>query len=236
MGMEFNESLSDNAEVKLSGFQNDIFVDNPLNNDLMPKIRFSTDASEATEAANAKSGNPLIVNDSVFYVKSAEAVPESDENEVLSDLPGFQNDVYDIDIENHEQPSSEISISEEYCGPSSSALDIKINEATKDLTFAQEQLEKTIESGGSVLVAMSLVDNCQKVLDSYIQQYSKAVMAEANQNADIAFSAKSGDMKLGSVSHAQHELEKAYESGNATRIHNAEKNLAHEKAEEAAKK
>lgn len=235
MSIEFFESLSDDSEVELSGFRNDIFVDNPLNKDLMPKIRFTTDASEAAEAANAKSGNPLIVPDSVFYAEPAETVSESDENSVLSDLRGFQNDTYDIKVDSSEQTFSEISLSDEYCGSSSAALDIKINEATKHLTFAQEQLEKTIENGGSVITAMSMVNSAQKVLDSYIQQYGKAVMSEAKQTANNELSAKNGDMKLGSVSHAQHELEKAYESGNATRIHNAEKHLAHEKAKEAAK-
>ena len=43
-------------------------------------------------------------------------------------------------------------------------------------------------------------------------------------------------MKLGSVSHAQWELEQAYNSGNKIAIENAKRDLAHEKAKEEAKK
>lgn len=239
------EAVSDSSETKLSGFQNDVFVDDPMHKDLMPKIRFTTDANEAEEAAKADRSDPLHLPDSVFHVEPKE---DSGEAGGAKKSSGFQNDSFGITVENHEEtPSGDASgdFPADYCGPSSAALDIKIENAVKDLTFAQIQLEKAIENGTGVMTAMNLVESAEKLRDTYIQQHSKAVAAEARAAAErvtvaaseSALDAKGSDeVRLGSVSHATWELEQAYKSDNSIRIDNAERNLAHEKAKEAAKK
>lgn len=158
-----------------------------------------------------------------------ESVPDT----AGTELPGFLNEPLDITVDPMEQTDSP-DVSGEYYGLSSAALDIKIEKATHDLAFAKEQLDRAIERGGGVMTAMSLVESAQKLLDTYVEQQGKAAMAEA---ADT-MSAKAGNVeepRLGSVSHAEWELEQAYKSGNSIRIHNAEQKLAHEKAKEKSK-
>lgn len=232
---EATEAAEQANEAKLSGFQNPSFLNNPMNRDLMPKIRFTTDRAEAEEAAKADRSDPFHLPDSVFYVEPKEQ-GEGQKQKQQEFLPGFQNDTLDIHVAPTASSDAAPTVSgDTYVGPSSAALDIKIEQATRDLTFAQEQLELAIINGSGVITAMDRVDTAQKLLDSYVQQHGVAVMAEAKQAANLAGTKNGNNVSFGSVSHAQWELEKAYESGNSIRIHNAEKELAHEKAKEAAK-
>ena len=53
------ETAADTSEdLKLSAFQNASFAE-MMENDLMPKIRFTTDAAEAAEAAQSDRSDPL---------------------------------------------------------------------------------------------------------------------------------------------------------------------------------
>ena len=237
MNCESLESITDDKELRLSGFQNDSFLNDPMDQDLMPKIRFTTDAAEAAEAAGADRSEPFDLPDTVVYVEAGET-REDDGEKKRPFLPGFQNETLNIKVENFERDVPGDTASGDYYGPSSAALDIKIEQATKDLTYAQEQLAEAIADGRSVITAMHLVENAQELLDSYVRQYGEAVAAEARQAASAVGAKAEGtdEVRLGSVSHAQWELEQAYESGNSVRIHNAEKELANEKAKEAAKK
>lgn len=224
---------ADSDELKLGGFQNEVFVDSPMLTDLTPKIRFTTDAQEAEQAAQADRSNPLDLPDSVFYVEPKEGADTGSDQ--LLPNSGFQNDSFNITVAPGPQGASDGG-GDAYCGPSSASLDIKIENATRDLTFAQLQLERAIETGTGVITAMQLVEHAQQVLDSYVEQHGQAVAAEAAQAANLSAKAGQDDgPKLGSVSHAQWELEQAYKSGNSIRIHNAERDLAHEKAKEKAK-
>ena len=240
MSYEHFDPASDSDNIELGRFQNDLFVDNPMNTDLMPKIRFTTDAAEAAEAAKADRSNPLDLPDSVFYVEPTEDTDEEDSpQEEFSD---FQNNSFGIRVRPTEQGSSGSdsgSGSGDYCGPSSAALDVKIENATRDLTFAQQQLERALETGTGVMTAMELVEHAQELVDGYVQQHAEAVQAEAKQAAALAAGPGKAEaaeaVKLGSVSHAEWELEQAYKSGNSVRIHNAERDLAHEKAKEKSK-
>lgn len=234
MYYESLESAEQASETKLSGFQNESFLDNPMNHDLMPKIRFTTDAQEAAKAAAADRSDPYHLPDTVFYVEPKEQAEDAAKKKATT-FDSFQNDTFDIKVAPKAASDCAAASSSDYAGPSSAALDIKIEQATRDLTFAQEQLERAIATGTGVITAMNLVEGRQKLLDGYIQQHGVAVMAEAKQAANYAGTKPEGNVSFGSVSHAQWELEKAYESGNSIRIHNAEKKLAHEKAKEAAK-
>lgn len=235
MNYESLEPAGEAAETKLSGFQNDSFLNDPMQQDLMPKICFTTDAAEAAEAAAADRSDPMDLPDTVFYVEPKEAA-EGEAEKKAAFLPGFQNDTLDIKVEPMEGRPSGDTPSGDYVGPSSAALDSKIEQATRDLTYAQVQLAEAIANGTGVMTAMHVVETAQKLLDTYVQQHSVAVMAEAKQAANMVGAKSGGEVSFGSsVSHAQWELEKAYESGNSIRIHNAERNLAHEKAKEAAK-
>lgn len=234
MNYESLESAGESAGTKFSGFQNDSFLNDPMQQDLMPKIRFTTDAAEAAEAAAADRSDPMDLPDTVVCVEPREAAEGEAEKKVF--LPGFQNDTLDIKVEPVEGRPSGDTPSGDYVGPSSAVLDSKIEQATRDLTYAQMQLAEAIANGTGVMTAMHTVETAQKLLDTYVQQHSVAVMAEAKQAANMVGAKSGGEVSFGSsVSHAQWELEKAYESGNSIRIHNAERNLAHEKAKEAAK-
>lgn len=229
--MKYESIESESPEIKLGGFQNEIFTDDPMNADLMPKLCFTTDAAEAEEAANADRGDPQKAPDIVFYVEPMEEADEGGKR--FADLPSFQNEVFDAQATNLEEaPASE------YYGPSSASLDLKIDSATRSLTAAREQLEWAIKNGTGVITAMTRVESAQKLLDTYTQMYNKALEAESAQSASL-ISAKSddaGEIKLGSVSHAQWKLEQAYKNNNSIAIENAKRELAHEKAKEEAKK
>lgn len=268
MGYESFEPLEATEETKLSAFQNELFINNPKDTDLMPKIRFTTDADEAAEAANADRSNPFDLPDSVFYVEPKEGAKDEPKTEQASET-SFQNDVIDVNVSDSKFQNEPLDIvvtpqeiealeqeakdaanqsAERYVGPSSTALDIKIESAVRSLTLAQERLNEAIASGNGVMTAMHAVDSAQKLVDTYTQMYNTAVNAEARQAAGLMGSASdmqsgvSGDantqVKFGSlaVDRAQFELENAYNSGNKIRIQNAERHLAHEKAKEAAKK
>lgn len=233
--METAEAAEQVNEARLSGFQNPSFLNNPMQQNLMPKIRFTTDAQEAEDAAKADRSDPFHLPDSVFYVEPKEKAEDAAKKNPLP-FEHFQNDSLDIHVAPQAASDNAAAVSgDTYVGPSSASLDIKIEQATRDLTLAQEQLELAIINGSSVIIAMHRVDTAQKLLDSYVQLHSVAVMAEARQAANLAGTKMDENVRLGSVSHAQWELEKAYDSGNSIWIRNAEKNLAHEKAKGAAK-
>ena len=67
----------------LGSFQNPIWTD-MVSEDLMPKIRFTTDQAEAQEAAQADRSNPFDLPDAVFYVE-----PKSDAAEAPAGLEDF---------------------------------------------------------------------------------------------------------------------------------------------------
>ena len=135
---------ADSDELKLGGFQNEVFVDSPMLTDLTPKIRFTTDAQEAEQAAQADRSNPMDLPDSVFYVEPKEGADTGSDQ--LLPNSGFQNDSFNITVAPGPQGASDGG-GDAYCGPSSASLDIKIENATRDLTFAQLQLERAIETG-----------------------------------------------------------------------------------------
>lgn len=249
--MKYESGETESPEIKLSEFQNPIFTE-PKN--ILPELRHITDAKEA-EAGEApvrrdfsgfsKFQNDIfvdprdtnILSEFRYTAEASETGADAAEAPVRRDFSGFkfQNDSFGIKVDDFEKYVPESS--GDYCGPSTDALDIKIENAVKDLTFAQEQLARALATGTGVITAMSAVESAQKLLDSYEKQYAQAVAGEARQAAEnvSAKSDEAGEVKLGSVSHATWELEQAYKSGNSIRIHNAERNLAHEKAKEAAK-
>ena len=219
------------GEAKLSSFQNPSFSD-MVEHDLMPKIRFTTDKEEAAEAAAADRSNPLHLPDAVFYVE-----PRSDfagEKPAVSGVGSFQNDSFGIDVSTFTHDTGEAA-SGDYAGPSPDSINLKIESDVRHLTYAQEQLDRAIETGTGVITAMGLVESAQAVLDADMKLYNEAIAFRA-PDGPVAASAEAGSGKLGSVSHAQWELEQAYESGNRIAIDNARRNLAHEKAREEAKK
>ncbi len=245
--MKYESGETESPEIKLSGFQNPIFTE-PKN--ILPELLEYAEARQAEGEAPvqrdfsgfSKFQNPVftepkdVLPELLEYAEARQAEGEPPVQRDFSGFSKFQNDSFGITVEDFEKGVPEPT--GDYVGPSTDALDIKIENAVKDLTFAQEQLARAIATGTGVMTAMSMVESAQKLLDSYEKQYAQAVAGEARQAAQnvSAKSDEAGEMKLGSVSHATWELEQAYKSGNSTRIHNAERNLAHEKAKEAAKK
>ena len=246
---------------KLSAFQNPIYVE-MAEHDLMPKIRFTTDKAEAEEAAAADRSNPFDLPDSVFYVGPGKETAESAEETVPSDEAtdasaekaavsvektpssfergSFQNESFGIDVSTFTHDTAEAG--SEYVGPSPDAISIQMESDVRDLTFAQEQLAEAIARGTGVMQAMRNVESAQAVLDARMKLYNEAIAFRAPEaptaaSSDAQASGSAGEeKKLGSVSHAEWELETAYKNDNKIAIENAKKNLAHEKAKEEAKK
>lgn len=239
------EAVTDAAEeMKLSAFQNPSFTE-MAEHDLMPKIRFTTDAQEAVEAARTDRSDPFHLPDSVFHVE-----PSGDTaGEKPAFTPSsFQNDSFGIDASKFTKDTAGAEGAGDYVGPTPDALNLKIENDVKDLTFAQEQLALAIERGTGVMQAMRNVESAQTVLDAHMKLYNEAIKFRT-PDAPVAASSQitspaetpaeatgTGEAKLGSASHAQWELERAYKSGNKTAIENAKRDLAHEKAKEEAKK
>lgn len=210
-------------EPKLSAFQTPSFSD-MAGQDLMPKIRFTTDAGEAAEAAGADRSNPFRLPDSVFYVG------DGAEGEAPAVSQGsFQNESFDVDVSSFTADSAGAE-GGDYVGPTPDALNLKIENDVKDLTFAQEQLALAIERGSGVMTAMKNVESAQAVLDAHMKLYNEAIRFRPPEAP-----APSGEVKLGSVSHAQWELEQAYKDGNKIAIENAKRDLAREQAKEDTK-
>lgn len=227
------EAVTDAAEeMKLSAFQNPSFTE-MAEHDLMPKIRFTTDAQEAVEAARTDRSDPFHLPDSVFHVE-----PSGDTaGEKPAFTPSsFQNDSFGIDASKFTKDTAGAEGAGDYVGPTPDALNLKIENDVKDLTFAQEQLAIAIERGTGVMQAMRNVESAQTVLNAHMKLYNEAIKFRPPEVPAAAKAAETGEAKLGSVSHAQWELEQAYKSGNKTAIENAKRDLAHEKAKEEAKK
>lgn len=123
----------------------------------------------------------------------------------------------------------------EYVGPSSQVLEMEVEQARKDVESAEARLETAIENGAGVISAMQVVESARRLLDTRIKQYNLAVAAE-NGVATMSGKQEGNGQGLGSVSHAQWELEQAIESGNSIAIENRKRDLAHEIAKEEAKK
>lgn len=215
---------------KLGAFQNPVWTESA---DLMPKIRFTTDQAEAEEAAQADRSNPFDLPDSVFYVEPKETA--GDQNEAAPEGTSFQNESFGIDVSTFTRDTGG-SASGDYVGPSPDAISLELESDVRDLTFAQEQLAVAIAKGTGVMQAMRNVESAQAVVDARMKLYNEAVAFRAPDPPKAPAGNAGEDAKLGSVSHATWELEKAYESGNSIAIDNAKRNLAHEKAKEEAAK
>ena len=211
------EKMAEAAEqaaenIKLSAFQNPIYRE-PVN--LMPKIDYTdyiTDRTETKETADFPKGV-------------------------------FQNPSFEIDVSTFSHDQTETS-------PESILL--KIDSDMASLLNAQIQLNHAIDRGTGVMTAMHVVESAQAVLDADRKLYNELISAEKAgagtgtkdgnaQNPDSGANggqqgADIGEKKLGSVSHAQWELERAYKSGSQVAIQNAKRHLAEEKAKEDAKK
>lgn len=156
-----------------SEFLNPVFADMAGEN-LMPKIRFTTDKAEAEEAAKADRSNPFDLPDTVVYVEpkydtGAEKPEASFEGE------SFLNPSFNIEITPLDMEAAEAEAGSEYSGPSADAISLKLENDAKDLAFAQEQLAIAIERGTGVMTAMQNVENAQKVLDAHMKLYNEAI-------------------------------------------------------------
>ena len=215
----------------LGSFQNPIWTD-MVSEDLMPKIRFTTDQAEAQEAAQADRSNPLDLPDAVFYVE-----PKSDAAEDPASLEdfSFQNDSFGLDVSS--LPKETASEGGSYVGPSPEKLSLQLEQDMKNLESAQERLEQAIERGTGVMSAMSNVENAQNILDTRMKLYQEAIASRSSE-APVAASAEAtpDHPTLGSVSHAEWRLETAYEHGSQAEINAAKRYMAQELAKEERKK
>jgi len=232
MSFEDIESTVEAAgEEMLSAFQKPSFTD-MMEHDLMPKIRFVTDAPEAPEAERS---GPLEQTEFVFHVE-----PRGDAAEPRGDgaeMPrSFQKESFGIDTSTFTHDAG--APSGDYVGPTPDALNLKIENDVKDLTFAEEQLALAIERGTGVMQAMRNVESARAVLDAHMDLYKEAIQFRPPSAGPApAEAAEEGGAKLGvSVSHAKWELEKAYERGSQADIDKAKRHMAEAKAEEEAKK
>lgn len=222
-------------------FFNPVFADMAGEN-LMPKIRFTTDEAEAEEAAKADRSNPFDLPDTVFYVEPKESAVKEEAVSFYQDysfLPNFElGYVTPAEIEAMEGPKES---SGEYVGPSPDVINMKMDEDVKRLTLAQERLAEAIARGTGVISAMQNVESAQRILDARMKLYNEAIKfrpptAPVAAKAETAETDEGGEAMLGSVSHAQWKLEQAYKNDNKIAIENAKRELAHEKAKEEAKK
>ena len=224
-----------------SEFLNPVFADMAGEN-LMPKIRFTTDQAEAEEAAKADRSNPFDLPDTVVYVEPKESAAKEQVAPFYQDysfLPNFElGYMTPAEVESLVGPAEG---SGEYVGPSPDVINMKMDQDVKRLTDAQLRLEEAIARGTGVISAMQNVESAQKILDSRMKLYNEAIKfrppeAPVAAKAETAEAAESGEPMLGSVSHAQWKLEQAYKNDNKIAIENAKRELAHEKAKEEAKK
>lgn len=174
------EAISDTADPKLAGFQGPAFSEmlEIMEKDLTPKIRFTTDAAEAAEAAEADQSDPFDLPDAVFYVEATETAPEEKPAKPFPGGSSFQNssfvNVSEVILEAaREEPSGT------YVGPSIESIDLKVEAATRDLTFAQEQLARALATGTGILAAQRNVESAQAVLDAALRLHEEAVKFRA---------------------------------------------------------
>lgn len=238
------EDISELGDSKLGSFQNPVFTE-MMEHDLTPKIRFTTDKAEAEEAKMADHSNPLDLPDTVFYVEPTGEGAEEEEPGISRD-GAFQNARFGIEVDAGTHDAAGGSASGDYVGPSPDAINLQMESDVRDLTFAQEQLAEAIARGTGVMQAMRNVESAQAVLDARMKLYNEAIVFRApdpplSQGVDVgetepAKEAADQEPKLGSVSHAQWELEQAYKNDNKIAIENAKRQLAYEQAKEDAKK
>lgn len=238
------EDISELGDSKLGSFQNPVFTE-MTEHDLTPKIRFTTDKAEAEEAKMADHSNPLDLPDTVFYVEPTGEGAEEEEPGISRD-GAFQNARFGIEVDAGTHDAAGGSASGDYVGPSPDAINLQMESDVRDLTFAQEQLAEAIARGTGVMQAMRNVESAQAVLDARMKLYNEAIAFRApdpplSQGVDVgetepAKEAADQEPKLGSVSHAQWELEQAYKNDNKIAIENAKRQLAYEQAKEDAKK
>lgn len=171
------EAISDTADPKLAGFQGPAFSEmlEIMEKDLTPKIRFTTDAAEAAEADRS---DPFDLPGAVFYVEATETTPEEKPAKPFPGGSSFQNssfvNVSEVILEAAREESSGT-----YVGPSIESIDLKIEAATRDLTFAQEQLARALASGTGILAAQRNVESAQAVLDAALRLHEEAVKFRA---------------------------------------------------------
>lgn len=149
----------------------------------------------------------------------------------------FQNELY-VDAAEVVRQVREMSPgpSGEYVGPSPDAINLKIEEDVKHLTYCQEQLDWAIAHDTGVMSAMRNVESAKAVLDAHMNLYNEAIKFRAPKGQETAAqTAGMAGTALGSVSHAKWELERAYEKGNKIAIQNAKRDLARELAEQDIK-
>lgn len=225
-----------------SEFLNPVFADMAGEN-LMPKIRFTTDKAEAEEAAKADRSNPFDLPDTVVYVEPKESTAKEQEVPFYQEYsflaPNFElGYITPAEVEAMEGPAEG---SGEYVGPSPDVINMKMDEDVKRLTLAQERLAEAIARGTGVISAMQNVESAQRILDSRMKLYNEAIKfrppeASVAAKAETTEADEANEPMLGSVSHAQWKLEQAYKNDNKIAIENAKRELAHEKAKEEAKK
>ena len=174
------EAVSDAAGAKLAGFQCPAFSEmmEIMEHDLTPRIRFTTDAAEAVEAAKADRSDPFDLPDAVFYVEASETAQEEEPVKAFPGMSSFQNssfvNVNEVILEAAREESSGA-----YVGPSIESIDLEIEAATRDLTFAQEQLTRALATGTGVLTAQRNVESAQAVLEAALKLHEEAVKFRA---------------------------------------------------------
>ena len=134
-----------------SEFLNPVFADMAGEN-LMPKIRFTTDKAEAEEAAKADRSNPFDLPDTVVYVEPKDTTGE-ERSEAEFKGGSFLNPSFGIEITPLDMEAAEAEAGSEYSGPSADSISLKLENDAKDLAFAQEQLAIAIERGTGVMRA-----------------------------------------------------------------------------------
>lgn len=174
------ESVSNTASEQSVGSRDLTFMQmyESMNQNLMPKIRFTTDPEEAAEAARADRSNPLNLPDSVFYVKPSNDSPKEEQYDTLPKFSSFQNPSFGIQVDKSDfviDAVSDTSDNHNYVGPSLESINRRIDSAKKDLEFAQEQLNRAIANNTGVLSATHLVESAQAQLDSVMRLYEEAL-------------------------------------------------------------
>lgn len=212
-----------------SGFISDRSFQNPLYTEQMDTRFRPLDSSDFPGAAPS------------CEVPSYEAPSQPAERTGFVPDKPFQNDLYvdgaqvvrELQMLHEMSPSP----SGEYVGPSPDALNLKIDEDVKHLTYCQEQLDWAIAHDTGVMTAMQNVENAKAVLDAHMNLYNEAIKFRAPDGQKVAAqTAGAAGVAFGSsVSHAQWELEQAYKNDNKIAIQNAKRDLAHELAKQDAK-
>lgn len=172
------ESVSNAANKQSVGSRGFTFMQmyESMNQNLMPKIRFTTDP----EAARVDRSNPLNFPDSVFYVKPSNDSSREEQSDTLPKFSSFQTPNLGIHMENSDFVNGASSdASDNYVGPSLESISRKIDSAKEHLEFAQKQLNRAIADNTGVLSATHLVESAQAQLDAVMRLYEEALKFNA---------------------------------------------------------